>query len=58
VAEFTNVPIRYGDFPIRLDAAEYALLQKVKRRELYCDDDGAALRDIVFSWWEDHYMGK
>jgi uncharacterized protein YcgI (DUF1989 family) len=58
VAEFVNVPIRYADFPIRLDAAEYALLQKVKRRELYGDDDGAALRDIVFSWWEDNYMGK
>lgn len=50
--------------PVRLsidtagDTAEYALLQKVKRRELYGDDDGAALRDIVFSWREDNYMGK
>jgi uncharacterized protein YcgI (DUF1989 family) len=58
VAEFVNVPIRYADFPIPLDATEYALLQKVKRRELYGDDDGAALRDVVFSWWEDNYMGK
>ena len=58
VPEFVNVPIRYADFPVRLDTEEYALLQKVKRTELYGDDDGAALRDIVFSWWEDNYMGK
>lgn len=58
VAEFTNVPIRISELPIRLDATEYALLQRVKRADLYGADDGAALRDIVFSWWEDHYLGK
>ena len=58
VPEFTNVPIIYSDFPIRLDAEEYVLLQKVRRTELYGDDDGAALRDVFFSWWEENYLGK
>jgi hypothetical protein len=58
VPEFTNVPIRYSDFPVTLDAAEYAMLQKVKLTEIYGEDDGAALRDVVFSWWEDNYMPK
>lgn len=49
VPEFTNVPIIYSDFPIRLDAQEYAQLRKVRRTELYGDDDGAALRDVLFS---------
>ena len=58
VPEFTNVPIIYSDFAIRLDAQEYPLLQTVRRGELYGDDDGAALRDVLFSWWEENYLGK
>lgn len=58
VAEFTNAPIVYSDLPIRLDAEEYALLRTVRRTELYGDDDGAALRDVFFSWWEENYLGK
>jgi hypothetical protein len=56
VAEFANVPIVYRDLPVALTAEDYALLQKCKRQELYGDDDGAALRDIVFSWWEGRFV--
>jgi uncharacterized protein YcgI (DUF1989 family) len=56
--EFVNTPIRYTDFPVTLDDAEYALLQKMKIGEIYGTDDGAALRDIVFSWWEENFLGK
>ena len=58
VAEFTNVPIVYRDLPIRLDAEEYALLRKVRRTDLYGEDDGAALRDVFFIWREENYLGK
>jgi len=55
---FVNVPIRYSDLTVELDAEEYAMLQRVGLKEIYREDDGAALRDIVFSWWEETYMGK
>jgi hypothetical protein len=54
--EFTNVPIRISDLPISLSAGEYALLQQCKLTDLYGDDDGAALRDIVFSWWAERFV--
>ena len=55
--EFTNTPIVYQDFAIELSEEEAALLQAA-RLPVYAGDDGAALRDIVFSWWEENYMGK
>lgn len=58
VAQFTNVPIVYRDLTVTLDADEYQLLQRVKLTDIYGNDDGAALRDIVFSWWEATYLGK
>jgi len=54
---FTNTPILYQEYPIELSEEEVAMLQAA-RLPVYGDDDGAALRDIVFSWWEDNYMGK
>jgi uncharacterized protein len=54
-ASFTNVPLRITDVAVPLDAADYALLQAAKLTEVYGDDDGAALRDIVFSWWGERY---
>ena len=58
VAEFTNVPIVYRDLPIHLDAEEYALLRKVRRSELYGEDEGDALRDVFFIWWEENCLDK
>jgi uncharacterized protein len=58
VPEFTNVPIMISELPITLDAEEIALLQSVKHADLYGDDDGAALRDVLFSWWEENFIGK
>ncbi len=55
--EFTNTPIKYQDLPIHLSGAEYALLQSV-RLPVYGEDDGAALRDVVLNWWEEHFLGK
>src|SRR5882672_6299417 len=57
-AEFTNVPIRCLDLPVALDAKEHALLRSSTLVEFYGGDEAAALRDIVFSWWETSYLGK
>jgi len=53
---FTNTPIVYQEVAVELSEEEAALLQAA-RLPVYGADDGAALRDIVFSWWEENYMG-
>jgi uncharacterized protein YcgI (DUF1989 family) len=53
---FTNVPIRISELAVTLSEDEYALLQQCKLTDLYGDDDGAALRDIVFSWWNERFI--
>lgn len=55
--QFTNVPIVYQDVPIELDDSELAMLDRCRLTAQYGDDDGAALRDIVFSWWSGRYIG-
>jgi hypothetical protein len=55
-AEFPNVPIVVSDVVVTLTAEEFALLQSAKR-DIYGDDDGAALRDILFTWWEERFLG-
>jgi uncharacterized protein YcgI (DUF1989 family) len=54
--EFPNVPIVVSDVAVTLTAEEFALLQSVKR-DIYGDDDAAALRDILFTWWEERFLG-
>ncbi len=57
VAEFVNVPIRTTTVEVPLDEDEQTLLDQLKRSDLY-DDDGAALRDILFSWWEEEQLAR
>ena len=52
-AEFPNAPIEYEAIDVPLDAAEMAALQRFARQEQYGPRIGDALRDIVFSWWEE-----
>jgi len=56
--EFTNVPIVYQDHAITLDDEELALLHRHAQRSLHGEDDGLALRDIVFAWWEQQFLGR
>ena len=49
VAEFVN-PIRLEDVAIELSEEEAAMLDGL-RLPVYGADDGAALRDILFTWW-------
>jgi hypothetical protein len=55
VPQFVNVPIEMTDVPVTLTVEELALLRAVKL-ELYGNDDAAALRDILFTWWEERFL--
>ena len=54
VPEFTNVPIVVSDLAVTLSPEEGEMLRRLKR-DIY-DDDAAALRDILFSWWEERFL--
>jgi uncharacterized protein YcgI (DUF1989 family) len=54
--EFPNTPIRITELPVPLSADEMAMLAAVKPADIYGSDDAAALRDILFSWWEERFL--
>ena len=54
--EFPNTPIRITELPVPLSEDEMAMLAAVKRADIYGSDDAAALRDILFSWWEERFL--
>ena len=45
-----DMPIRVEDLVVPLDGAEAAMLDTL-RLPVYGDDDGAALRYVLFTWW-------
>ncbi len=49
---FFNVPLDIESWPVVLGDDDYALLQAAGLAELYGGNDGDALRDVMFSWWE------
>src|SRR5450631_514449 len=55
-AEFPNTPIVVTELSIALAPDEIAMFNAVKRTEIYGDDDAAALRDLLFSWWEERFL--
>jgi uncharacterized protein len=54
--EFPNTPIVVTELPISLAPDELAMFEAVKRADIYGDDDAAALRDLLFSWWEERFL--
>jgi len=56
VAQFTNVPIVEREYELRLDDAECEMLASTGLRQYYGTNQGAALRDVLFSWWERRYL--
>lgn len=56
LAQFNNVPIRISPLQVELDASELSALQDAGLEIYYGDDLGAALRDVLFSWWETRYL--
>jgi len=52
--EFPNVPLTVEELAVPLSAEELTLLKRV-RQPVYGDDLGAALRDVLFSWWEERF---
>lgn len=55
-AHFANTPIVESELALELTAEEAGLLAAHARRDLYGADDGAALRDILFTWWEERFL--
>jgi uncharacterized protein len=55
-SEFPNTPIRVTELPVALSPEELAIFDSVKRVDIYGEDDSAALRDLLFSWWEERFL--
>ena len=56
VAEFVNAPIPLEDVAIELSDKEATMLDGL-RLPVNGADDGAALRDILFTSWEQKFLG-
>jgi len=56
LAQFNNTPIRISPLEVELDADELTELQQAGLESYYGNDLGAALRDVLFSWWETRYL--
>jgi uncharacterized protein len=54
--DFPNTPIVLTELPVPLTPEEVAAFNAVKRTDIYGDDDAAALRDLLFSWWEERFL--
>jgi hypothetical protein len=54
--EFPNTPVRITELPVPLSPEELDTFKAVKRTDIYGDDDAAALRDLLFSWWEERFL--
>jgi hypothetical protein len=52
VAEFVNTPIPLEDVAIELSDKEATMLDGLR-----LPVNGAALRDILFTWWEQKFLG-
>jgi uncharacterized protein YcgI (DUF1989 family) len=55
VPTFTNVPIRTEDMAVDLTPEEAEAFDRL-RLPLYGTDEAAALRDLLFTWWEERYL--
>jgi uncharacterized protein YcgI (DUF1989 family) len=56
VPSFTNVPLIDTVIEVPLSEAEQQSLQQAGLSAYYGDDTGAALRDVIFSWWESRFL--
>lgn len=56
VPEFTNVPIRTTEVSVDLDVDEVAMLDALKRTNIYGATDAEVLRYVLFSWWIERFM--
>jgi hypothetical protein len=53
---FANTPIELTDVDVVLDPDEAEMFEAVKRSDIYGQDEGAALRDVLFTWWEETFL--
>jgi hypothetical protein len=50
------VPLVATVIEVPLSEAEQQSLQQAGLAAYYGDDTGAALRDVLFSWWESRFL--
>ncbi|BBE73231.1 DUF1989 domain-containing protein [Oharaeibacter diazotrophicus] len=55
VPAFTNVPLAVTGIPVALSAEERAMFEAL-RHPVHGGDDDAALRDVLFTWWEERFL--
>ncbi len=55
-ASFQNTPLVEEAITIELSPEEYAVFERSARADIYGDDMPSALRDFVFTWWENKYL--
>jgi uncharacterized protein len=55
-ASFPNTPLVEEAIDIKLTADEYAAFERNARTDIYGSDISSALRDLVFTWWENKYL--
>lgn len=53
--QFFNTPLTFVELDIPFDHGDFELFRRNHRADLY-RDDGASLRDVVFSWWEARFI--
>jgi uncharacterized protein len=53
---FANTPLVEEVISIELSPDEYAAFARNARRDIYGTDMSSALRDLVFTWWENKYL--
>jgi len=56
VPQFTNVPLTQKDHEIELSGQDLDALASFGLHQYYGADRAAALRDVMFSWWERRYL--
>ena len=57
VPQFTNAPLVSQDYAVELSAQEIDTLESFGLHPYYGTDRAAALRDVMYSWWEKRYLG-
>jgi uncharacterized protein len=53
---FANTPLVEDAITVELSSEEYVALKRNARSDIYGDDLSSALRDLVFTWWENKYL--
>lgn len=51
------MPIHVSDVEVALSDEDYAALAALKATGVHGSSDGEVLRDVLFSWWGETFLG-